>query len=152
MRPAFSTQLAPYALLAATALIAGCDTSPTGLDREQPFLLVVQPSSATLLTGRQLQLRVMAKGAEDRVSSERDVHWSSTDDRIATVSPAGVVTATGLGQAQIDVLWEGHRAFATVKVIDRDIIPPCPSFAIEGLKPSAEKVSQCAAESGGGEN
>jgi hypothetical protein len=143
MHPAFSIQLAPYALLAATALVVACDSSPTGPGNERTFLLVVQPSSATLLSGRQLQLKVTAKGAEDRVRSAKDVHWSSTDDRIATVSPDGVVTATGLGQAQIDVLWEGHRAFATVRVIDRSDIPRCPSFAVEGVEPSAEKVPQC---------
>lgn len=132
-----------FALLAATALVAACDSSPTGQNDEPIFILVVQPSSARLLPGGRLQLKVTATGAEDRVRSAADVHWSSTDEGVATVTADGVVTAANLGLAEIKASWEGRRGSAIVRVIDRTGPPPCPNFLTAALGPSSDKVSQC---------
>jgi hypothetical protein len=138
-----------FALLAATALVVACDSSPSGPAEDPIFLLVIQPSSATLLSGGQVQLKVTAKGAEDRVRSNADVHWSSTDDRVATVTSSGVVNATNRGTAQITALWEGHRAYAAVRVLDPDF-RPCPNFAVAASGPSYDKALPCIPEPSGG--
>lgn len=138
-----------FALLAATALVAACDSSPSGPPDDPIFLLVIQPSSATLLSGGQLLLKVTAKGAEDRVRSNADVHWSSTDDGVATVTPGGMVKAANTGTAQITAFWEGHRAYASVRVLDRDF-RPCPNFAAASLGPSYDKALPCIPQPSGG--
>jgi hypothetical protein len=140
-----------FALLAATALVAACDSSPSGPPDDPIFLLVIQPSSATLTSGGQLQLKVTAKGAEDRVRSNADVHWSSTDDGVATVTAGGMVKATNKGTAQITALWEGHRAYASVRVLDRDF-RPCANFALAAPGPGYDKALPCIPQpSAGGE-
>jgi hypothetical protein len=142
MRAHYPVQLA---LFAVTALVAACDTSPTGLEDGRITVLVVKPSAATLLTGRQLQLNVTSQGALDRPLTATDVLWSSTDDAVATVSPEGVVTARRDGAAQITAWFEGHRAFATVKVLDHGNPGPC-GFPELAAEPSQQKTSNCTAE------
>ncbi len=142
MRAHFPIQLSRLALCAVTALVAACDSSPTDLSDDRTFLLVVHPSSATLQPGRQLQLNVTSQGAEDRTLTAGDMLWSSTDAAVATVTAGGVVTAQGNGAAQITAWFEGHRAVASVKVIDRGGLGPCGNLAAAG-NPSAEKLSNC---------
>lgn len=143
MHPRVLLQISPIALLVVSAVVAGCDSSPTGPPNEPVFVLVIQPSSAILHTGRQLQLKVRVKGAEERVRSPADVHWSSTDDRIAKVTPGGMVTAGNSGSAQIHASWEGHQGYASVQVIDRATLPPCPVFSAGALRPNADKGIPC---------
>ena len=140
MYPRVLLQIPP---LAVSALVAACDSTPTGPDREPVFILVIHPSSSILQTGRQLQLKVTAKGAEDRVRSPVDVHWSSTDDGIAKVTAGGLVVAGNHGTAQIRASWKGHEGWASVQVIDRDTPSLCPVFSVEGLQPSAEEAIPC---------
>jgi hypothetical protein len=143
-------QISSFAILAATALVIGCDSSPTDLSDERTFLLVIQPSSATLQTGHRLQLNVTARGAEDRVRSTTDVLWSSGSDAIATVSADGIVTARGNGSAQIIAWWEGHRGVATVKVIERSAPKPCGELALATEEPNSDKISSCQTPPPGG--
>jgi hypothetical protein len=146
MRTHFLIRLSPFVLFAATAVVAACDSSPTEQSDTRTFLLVIKPSSATLLTGHQVQLNVTAQGAEDRVHSNSDVLWSSTDDGVATVTADGVVSAKGNGSAQITAWWEGQRGFATVQVVERSIRGPCEQLPLVPAKPSLQQASACKPE------
>jgi Bacterial Ig-like domain (group 2) len=145
MRTHFLIRLSPFAVFAATALVAACNSSPTdpGPGDTRTFLLVIKPSTATLQPNHQLQLQVLAQGAEDRVRSNTDVVWSSTDERVATVTADGVVTAKGNGAVQITAWWEGHRGLATVKVVEQSVRGPCDHLPIVPAKPNLAKASTC---------
>jgi Bacterial Ig-like domain (group 2) len=134
MRVHSLVRLSPLVLFAATAVVAACDSSPTDQGDTRTFLLVIKPSDATILNGRQLQLNVTSQGAKDQVKSPSDVLWSSSDDGVATVTEDGVVTGMGNGAAQITAWWAGHRGFATVKVFERGRSGPKPELPPPGDK------------------
>ena len=52
------------------------------------------------------------------------VAWSSSDPTVATVSPAGLITAIGGGTASISVAYQGHAASIRVLVVGAFTIAP----------------------------
>lgn len=62
--------------------------------------LSVSPESATLSVGQSVTLSASHEPADASVT---DVVWSSSNEAVATVSPDGVVTAVGAGEATVSV-------------------------------------------------
>ncbi len=99
------------------ALSLSCSGSPTEVSREPITLVVVDPESATLETGATLSLEAFALDTAGKPKPGRQMFWASNDERIATVSSTGVVTARAVGQAQIAVSAEGKSAISRITVI-----------------------------------
>ncbi len=71
--------------------------------------------------GEQLTLRVTATGANGQPVSTANLFWSSSDERIATVTPAGSVTALVPGEVRISASTEGRSATSQISVLTRAV-------------------------------
>ncbi len=74
---------------------------------------------AEIEIGRSGTAQATPKSAAGATLAGRTVTWSSSNDAIATVSPAGVVTGAGSGSVMISATSEGRTGSATVKVDTR---------------------------------
>ena len=108
-----------YWLLALTAvlLIVGFGLGCEGFFVDPVLTGIAVGPAATIQTGNTIQMSAVGTyndGSQKKLSS--DVHWSSATPNIATVSPAGLVTGTGPGQATISGASETVVGSATVTV------------------------------------
>ncbi|HUQ80387.1 MAG TPA: Ig-like domain-containing protein [Gemmatimonadaceae bacterium] len=78
--------------------------------------VTVAPTSLPLQTGQTGTLTATTRDASNAVLTGRVVAWSSSNTNVATVSPAGVVTAVGPGTATITATSEGRNGTASVTV------------------------------------
>lgn len=78
----------------------------------------VNPSSYTLLAGSTKGLSRTIRGPSGEGLPYRRVTWLSTDEDVATVDTAGVVTGVRAGSAMIIASVDGHNSFASVMVYD----------------------------------
>lgn len=91
------TRTAAAAALFAFA-IAACDQT----EPRVPYAMVVSPDSAAAGTvGETVPFRAQVRDVDGDVIHEADIRWSSSDERVATVSGRGVATVTGHGTAEI---------------------------------------------------
>src|SRR5690606_814992 len=74
----------------------------------------ISPSNPEVSLAESVSLVAMLDGAAAEPSA---VHWSSSDQSIATVSASGVVTAVGVGTARIAASAQGRSAETTVRVV-----------------------------------
>lgn len=90
----YAGALATAAVLAASA----CgETAP-----RVPHTMVVSPVHvAVRMVGDTVAYRAQVLDADGAIIYEADIHWSSSNERVATVSSRGVVTATGPGSVEI---------------------------------------------------
>lgn len=77
--------------------------------------VVMDPDVQALHVGDKFTITATPTGANDEVLADRDIGWSSTDTSIVTVDSTGMVTAVGVGSAQIKALVEG--IFGSTSVI-----------------------------------
>jgi uncharacterized protein YjdB len=82
----------------------------------------VAPPSATLTVGASLQLAAVARDADDNPLSDRTTEWKSANERIATVSQAGLVVAVSAGTVVVSAVVEGVAGTASITVV----APPDP--------------------------
>jgi len=77
--------------------------NPTSLPADMPSVqaVVVSPSEDTLAVGERLQLVASAHSSSGTVIPDRDFVWSSSNDAIASVGNAGLVTAHAAGTVVI---------------------------------------------------
>jgi hypothetical protein len=87
--------------------------------------LNVTPAVDSVGVGGTLQLVAVARDAQGGVTATPSFTWWSTNDAVATVSPAGVVTAVASGEAFIIAQGETLRDTATVRV-RQSVTPPQP--------------------------
>lgn len=78
--------------------------------------LTLNPVQATLAEGDTQAFAVVAKDAAGRVLEGRAFTWTSSNVGVATVSPAGLVTALAAGAAQLEVASEGVTTTAAITV------------------------------------
>ncbi|MDI3317492.1 MAG: Ig-like domain-containing protein [Bacillota bacterium] len=87
------------------------------VDLDKLQSITVQPSSATLSAGAQLQLKVTAKFADNVTKDVTGVAaYASSDSSVATVTPSGLVTAKATGNATITVTYGGQNGTAAIIV------------------------------------
>lgn len=79
--------------------------------------LAIVPSSATVTVGQTAALAATVKDANGLTVTDRVVAWSSSDDRIATVSTAGVVRGIAPGSAVVSATSEGVTGTSALTVV-----------------------------------
>ena len=117
-----STNGTVTALKAGTATITVTSSGKTAtasviVGRPPIFLLEVLPENATALMNetRQFSARIIDNTAT--ALTDRQVKWSSSDTRIATVSATGLATAKALGNGAICAESEGHTDCGFINVV-----------------------------------
>jgi len=78
--------------------------------------IVVSPPRANLIAGERIQLVAETRIAGDLVVADREVRWSSSAPAVASVSPAGQVTAVAPGDATITAIVDGVPGAAAIAV------------------------------------
>jgi hypothetical protein len=107
----------PLSLFAACVLIAAGCTESSGPKVEPVATVSIVGNPATLQLGSTVTVSAQAKDAAGAVLTGRPFTWSSSSNATATVSPDGLITATGLGPVQITASAEGKSATVTINVI-----------------------------------
>ncbi len=95
----------------------------------------LEPNAATIVTGQSLQLLALSYSkANDR--SLDPVRWRSSDPRVATVDPDGVVTGAGAGSARLEASAGSATATLELRVV------PAGSLSRLTLAPGKPTVRQ----------
>ncbi len=81
-------------------------------------LVTIEPASTSLLPNGTATLTATTRAASGAVLQGRAISWSSTNAAVATVTPAGLVTAITPGQATISAISEGVSGSALVTVLE----------------------------------
>ena len=100
--------------------------------RKAPSSVDLNISEVQLMVGAQIQLSDTVRPWNEDV--DREVIWSSSNTRVATVDDTGLVRAVGEGEAVITVQTEigGFKATCNVTVSKQDaiVIPPPPALPV----------------------
>jgi trimeric autotransporter adhesin len=99
--------------------------------------IALTPSPDTIIIGGTSQLSATLKDASGATITDRVVTWKSSNDLIASVSTAGLVTSKSLGSAEITATVEEKSATTTVVVIPPpvatvSVTPPASSLIVGG--------------------
>jgi alpha-tubulin suppressor-like RCC1 family protein len=95
--------------------LAACGGSDSGTGPSTEITSVtLSPNTLSLLRGESRQLAALDQAGRELAASR--VTWTASPSGIATVSPAGVLTAVGEGAATITATAEGKNGTATVTV------------------------------------
>ena len=79
--------------------------------------VMVNPPTSTVVTGQTAVLTATVRDTTGTIVTDRTVTWRSSDETIATVSSAGVVTGVSAGAATITATSEGKSGSAVVTVL-----------------------------------
>jgi uncharacterized protein YjdB len=74
------------------------------------------PGAANIKVSETLELVAITRDGNGNVLTGRQIEWSSSDDRVATVSRTGLVTGIAAGTAQITAMTEGEKGSARITV------------------------------------
>lgn len=85
------------------------------------IMIVQKDKIKTIIIGKTLQLDI--EGIEISVTN-KDVNWSSSDERVAKVDPNGLVTATGVGKATIKAEYGTYDDTYEIEVKDESSVEP----------------------------
>lgn len=88
----------------------------TFVGAEAVVSILLSPATAQLMVGESRQMTATLLDRNGAVLTDRDLEWATSNPSVATVSPAGLVAATGAGSADITVTSEGQSASAAVSV------------------------------------
>ena len=86
------------ALAAALLLTAACGGVDRPLPDETASAVIVSPDTVEITVGDSAQLSATVEGEGEPA---QDVHWSTSDEEVATVDDAGLVTGVGEGEAVV---------------------------------------------------
>ena len=91
------------ALVAGLLLAAGCggEESPTAPSAIEATISVTYPAGSTIFIGNQVQFEATVTLGDGSTQPAADATWSSDAPSVATVSPAGLVTAVAAGEATL---------------------------------------------------
>ena len=102
------------AALILTAALGGCSG---GSDPDVPTIITLSPTNVDFTSvGQTQQLTASIVDQRGDPVENSDVIWDSSEDGVATVSPVGVVTATGPGTGQVTATLGEIAAVAQVSV------------------------------------
>ena len=107
--------LGSQALLLGFVCLA-CSDEPAGLRAPPPLTIAVAPGAVTLLVGASATLDATVTDTEGRAVHDARIEWSSSAPDVASVSPAGAVTAVSPGAASIVASSEQSAGFAHIVV------------------------------------
>jgi hypothetical protein len=77
----------------------------------------MSPDVAGLHVGEKVKITATPMGANDEALEDREIGWLSTNPLVATVDSTGVVTAVGVGSAEIKALVESVIGTTTIAVV-----------------------------------
>jgi len=97
--------------------------------------LDVAPGRATLLPSESVNITAIPLDAGNRALTGRIANWSSSNPGVATVSPAGTVSAIALGSAVVTVVIDGLSASIPVSVV-----AVAPSVSAVSVTPGATQL------------
>jgi trimeric autotransporter adhesin len=146
--PSVATVSATGAVAAVTAGAAVITASSEGINGSATITVttpppapvatvVVMPGSVSINVGGTAPLTATTKDAQGTTLTGRTVTWASSDQAVATVSAAGVVTSVSVGAAVITATSEGVNGSATVTVTT----PPPVPVATVAIAPSSLSVN-----------
>ncbi len=99
-----------------TAISEGRSGSATITVQRPVATIALSPTSAVLVPGETQQLTATLRDAGNNILTGRAVTWSSSNPVVASVSAAGLITASTSGTATITASVEGRSGSATVTV------------------------------------
>ena len=100
-----------------TATAEGISASASlQVSNEPVALMSVAPETASIQAGETIQMSAAPQDVDGQLLSGRTVTWSSSDEGVAQVSAAGVVTGVSVGTTTITAASEGIQATADVTV------------------------------------
>jgi uncharacterized protein YjdB len=110
----------------AVAFVMACGGSITATDLHAPDVaeVVVAPLTASVVLGSTLPLQATIRDASGQAINGPDIVWSVQDTGIATVSPAGVVTARAVGSTEVAASANGKSGLASI------IVTPIPVASV----------------------
>jgi trimeric autotransporter adhesin len=114
MRDAYLTSNRWLPALAATLLLACHD--PAAVSSSRIAAIEVSPATLNLTPGSAGALTAQATDQDGSPLTAVQVHWSTENSSIATVSPQGVVTAVAPGRTQVAASRNGISGVAAVVV------------------------------------
>ncbi len=103
-------------LVACLLVTAACDDEVMGTGAVAS--VEIAPDSSAIPVERTVQLTATTRNMEGNVLTGRTVIWSSTDESIATVDAAGLVTGIRAGAVSITATSEGVNGTAPVTVLE----------------------------------
>ena len=110
------------AILGGITSVSGCGdaaTEPQTPAPRQPATVTVSPATAQLaVLGATVQLTARVRDQNGQTMAGATLTWASSDTSVATVSSAGLVTATGNGKATITAGAGPASGTAMVTVVD----------------------------------
>ena len=83
--------------------------------------VVVSPAARLKAVGATVQLEAEAFDANGHAVARAEFSWKSSDDAVATVDAAGLVTAVGNGVARISARADAARGSAELTVVDLNV-------------------------------
>ncbi|MFO0071309.1 MAG: Ig-like domain-containing protein, partial [Gemmatimonas sp.] len=106
---------------ACSACGGGDGSPPTAPQPGGPAVreVIVTPDSLRLAPGQTATLRAEARGAAGTVATTA-IEWSSETPTVASISPAGVVTAVSPGRARVSARAGSTTGTAWVSVVRPD--------------------------------
>ena len=93
-----------------------CGSTQPSDSTPQVAAIVVNPASSTLALNAQLPLQALVQNEAGELVPDASVTWTVENPTVASVSPAGVVTALALGTTQVAANARGKSGLATVTV------------------------------------
>ena len=111
------------------AASAGCTVGP---DEHAPAVVLLRPSSVSLMVGGTAQLSVAAQDLSGNAMTWLTYDWGTSDAHVAAVSGSGLVTGVAPGVAAIFAASRGRSDSATVTVT---ALPPPPTTRAECTDP-----------------
>ncbi|HEX2217451.1 MAG TPA: Ig-like domain-containing protein [Gemmatimonadales bacterium] len=99
-----------------TASADGKSGSATVTVRTTVESIELAPATAEIEVSESLELVAITRDKDGNVLTGRRIAWSSSDDRVATVSQAGVVAGIAAGAARITAMTEGEKGSARISV------------------------------------
>lgn len=106
--------------------------SAPSVDAPRPTGLSIEVKAGARTVGESEQLTVfvsLSDGARKDITAK--VSWTSSDERIATVSAAGLLTIVGVGETAITANYA--ELTATARILVPRFIPPPLSYTITGM-------------------
>ena len=103
--------------LGAILILGACSNAVKPSPVVPPASIAISGTTVFSVIGQTSQLTAMAtasSGTSANVTNQAS--WLSSNTIVATVSPTGLVTADGFGQAEISVAYQGMTSHVTVFV------------------------------------
>ena len=96
----------------------------------------VTPSAVALTVGQTTQLGVTVTDVNGQPARDREVRWTSSDERVASVSSSGLAIALAVGSATITATADGKSASVAVSVspvpVGAVVVSPSPAQLLVG--------------------